>query len=219
VCGMSFFQKILSVLFPDRCVGCETLGALVCAECAHTLPPASSPERDFITSVFAYRDPRIRILVRMLKYKNTRHAADVFAPALAGVLTEFLGEEGMLLGGGDVILVPVPLSRKRKKTRGYNQAELLARATLALMPGVRIRIDTNLLEKTVDTKQQADITKRSERLQNLGDCFRVVSGRTSSGETVLLLDDVTTTGATIMAARKALRAAGFHKVYAITVAH
>ena len=207
----------MSAVFPDQCVGCSRRGSLLCLSCRGQIPPAPSPEHSFITSVYAYRDFRVRALVRMLKYRNTRHAADIFAPALAHALTEFIGEEWQMLGTGDILLVPIPLARRRAKARGYNQAELLARGVIRNLDAAAIRIDTNLLKKIRDTHPQADIKNRSERLRNLGDCFQAI--RESRGETIILLDDVTTTGATLCAAQKTLRAAGFKKIYAFTVAH
>ena len=213
----SFFEKILTVIFPDTCVGCSRSGALLCERCLDSLPPSPSPEHSFITSVYAYRDERVRALVRMLKYKNTRHAAVLFAPAMARALTEIIGEEQMMLGKGDVYLVPIPLSKARRKTRGYNQAELLAESMLDYLDMVNIKIDTGLLKKIRDTRQQADTKDRTERLRNLEDCFFAEPARKHT--TIILLDDVTTTGATLLAAQKALRAAGHRKIYALTAAH
>lgn len=214
---MTFFQTVLSALFPDACAGCAAKGTLLCSRCLRKIPPAPAREHDFILSLYAYRDPRVRALVRMLKYKNTRHASAVFAHDLAAILIEFLGEEGRFLGSLPVLLVPVPLSRKRMRERGYNQAELLARGMLKhLSPGTA-QLDTKILRKTRETGKQADIKKRSERLRNLGDCF--VAAPANGREVVILVDDVTTTGATILAARKALRAAGYKKIFALTIAH
>jgi ComF family protein len=218
---MPIFEILFQSLFPDRCVGCRAKGALLCETCLSTLPPAPAPHEAFISSVFAYADPRVRRLVKLLKYKNTRHAACLFGAPLAGALAEFLGEEALFISSRKILLVPVPLAKARRKSRGYNQAELLARAMLEHLdaPNARIEVDTNLLEKNKDTKAQADIPKKSERLKNLGDCFRVREGRSPEGETVILVDDVTTTGATLVAARAALLRAGFRSVYALTVAH
>lgn len=218
---MSFFNRILQFLFPDACVGCRARGALVCDDCMRKLPPASSAEHSFVTSIFSYKDFRVRALVRLLKYKNTRHAADIFAPPLAAALTEFLGEEGLLLGNRAVFLVPIPLSKKRQKMRGYNQAELIARSALSLMPKREnhIFVTTKLLEKIIDTAPQAKIPKKSERLKNVGECFRVRAECYSADAVVILIDDVTTTGATLIAARLALKRAGFHTVFALTIAH
>jgi ComF family protein len=172
----------------------------------------------WITSVYAYNDFRAKRLIHLLKYKNARGGAEVLAPALADALSEFLGEEHMFLGSRKICIVPIPLSKKRMKKRGYNQAELLARKTVTLINDTNVFLETNLLKKIKETSPQAEIKNRGKRLKNLGDCFAVVRASTRE-EVVVLVDDVTTTGATLTAARKALRAAGFRKIYGLTVAH
>ena len=218
---MSFFETIIAAIFPDKCVGCSASGGLLCGECRGKLPAAFSHPETFIASLYSYRDPRVRRLVKLLKYKNTRHAAEVFGAPLAAALSESLGEDALFISNRKILLVPVPLARGRRKMRGYNQAELLARAMLRHLDAgaLTVSIDAGLLVKVRDTKAQADIPKRSERLANLGDCFRVAPGRVPKGEIVILIDDVTTTGATLLAARRALVKAGFRTVYALTVAH
>ncbi len=218
---MQFLHTLWSVLFPDTCVGCRSRDALLCGACLQKLVPASSSEEPYMMSAYSYKDSRVRQLIRILKYKKMRHAADVFAPALAGLLTEFLGEERLFIGGR-VLLVPVPISRSRYRERGYNQAESLARATFSRLPKETARfcsVDTTLLEKYIDTTPQAKIKTRAERLAHLGDCFRVRPGCIPAGETIVLIDDVITTGATIRVARQALLRAGFRSVYALSVAH
>ncbi len=224
---MTVFRSIVSFLFPDRCVGCASLGSLLCRECGASLAPAPGCAQPWVTALYAYADPRVSALVRLLKYKGVRRAADCFAPALAGALEELVGEEGYFLGT-TVLLVPVPLSPKRRARRGYNQAELLARAALAErssvhsdnpMSSIAVSLDTRLLVKTRETEAQAGIRTRAERLSRLEDCFAVIPGRACAGETVVLIDDVVTTGATLAAAAQALARAGFSDIRAIVVAH
>ncbi len=171
----------------------------------------------WITSVFAYQDFRIKRLVWMLKYKNARRVAKLFAPHMGRALTELVGEEERFLGA-QIVLVPIPLSQKRKRMRGYNQAELLARKIVEYMPEGSCRVDTTILKKDIETTPQADIHKRSDRLKNLGQCFSV-SRQPRGGETIVLVDDVTTTGATFAEARRALKEAGYRKVRALSVGH
>ncbi|MEI8130612.1 MAG: hypothetical protein WCG55_03860 [bacterium] len=211
------FEQILGVFFPDICVGCGVRGCLLCEECRRGLPQASPAEHPWITSLFAYQDSRVRSLIKKIKFKNTRHGVDVFAEALARAVTEYVGEETLMIGERTLLLVPIPLSKKRAKLRGYNQSELVARKMLRYLDRDRFRIDTKLLVKEIETTAQSDIKKKSERLANLGSCFRATRG--SRGECIILIDDVTTTGATLGAARSSLRAAHFTHVHAFTIAH
>lgn len=215
---MEFINNFLAILFPEKCVGCGIRGLLLCDECKKKIEPATNPMCSWIMSIFSYNDFRIKRLVRLLKYKNNRGVADIFAPYIASTLTEFLGEEQLLLGSRTIAIVPIPLSLKRMQKRGYNQAELLARKMVEQMTSKNIFLETKLLKKIKETIPQAQIKHRGKRLQNLGNCF--VSTRKSEGnEVVILIDDVTTTGATVEAARRVLRTAGFRKIYALTLAH
>ena len=128
------FKKILAVIFPDRCAGCRVSGTLLCKTCTKNLQPAVLPADSYISSIFSYKDPKVRNLIHLLKYKNTRHVADIFAPYLSSAILEFVGEEEFFIGSNPIALIPIPIFKKRQKKRGYNQAELLARATLKLLP-------------------------------------------------------------------------------------
>jgi ComF family protein len=214
----SFLKTLGQTLFPDRCTGCAARGTLLCGACRKSLLPAETPNHAFITSVFSYRDPRVRKLVRNLKYKNGRRVVSVFAPELALAVTEHMGEEQNFLSRA-VLFVPVPLSKKRLHERGYNQAEALARGIIPLVGRDNIRVETRILKKTIETRPQADIKRRSERLANLDGCFSASVENCTGRETVFLFDDVTTTGATLVACRNALRKAGFRNIHAFTLAH
>lgn len=212
------FSKFLSHLFfADQCVGCKRRGVFLCDLCGKTLPPAQSVEHAFITSIFSYRDPRVRSLVRLLKFRHAHHVAKVVAPFLASSLTEFLGEEAFFIGTRPIYLVPIPLSKKRLRTRGYNQSEILARKIQECLPNI-VAIKTDILYRVRDTKPQSEIKRRSLRLTNLTGCFGVKI-KSESLCVIVLIDDVSTTGATLIEARKVLRKSGYTKVYALTLAH
>ena len=214
------FARLFGVLFPDRCVGCRVRGTLLCVSCQAKLAPVVLPLPSFVTSVFSHKDPRVRKLIHLLKYQNTKHAAVVFARPLAEALLEILGDTILARGVGRVVLVPIPLSAKRYKMRGYNQSEVLARAIAKQLLEQEIAVVKNLLIKTTDTLPQASVKSRKDRLQNLGECFAVNTKVPLDSRTlVILVDDVTTTGTTLEAARAALHSAGYYKVYALTVSH
>ena len=216
---MIFWEAIKNILFPQKCVSCGRNGILICVSCKNKIPSANTPEYGFIMSVFGYGHPAIRRLVHLLKYGNGRYVARFFAPYLAGTLTEFLGEEKLFHGDAIVLLVPVPLSKHRLKKRGYNQSELMINEMLKILPKGRFELDKKLVVKVKDTIPQAEIKKKSLRLVNQKDCFCVLPHNRKRNEVVVIVDDVTTTGATLCALRVKLLADGFRKVYALTVAH
>lgn len=111
------------------------------------------------------------------------------------------------------IVVPVPLHRKRLRTRGYNQSELIGRVVAR-----RLGIDMSpgMLRRLVDTPPQARARSRTERAAGVRDAFR--AGEGASGRRILLVDDVTTTGSTLRECARSLLKAGATRVDAIVVA-
>ena len=111
------------------------------------------------------------------------------------------------------ILIPVPLSKKRLKERGYNQVVLVARP-LAYQIGMSYQPDA--LQKTRDTRSQVglSVSQRSENVQNAYQA----DARVVKGKSVLIMDDVATTGSTISACTAALHFAGAKEVYVLTIA-
>jgi ComF family protein len=138
-----------------------------------------------------------RDLVLALKFRARLEAA----PLLAHPLAEALAARGV---PGD-LLVPVPLSRRRRRQRGYNQALLLARALGRLLD---LEVRPRALERRVHGPPQAR-RSRSARRSGLRGAFRA---RAVGGRSVLLVDDVLTSGATARACAVALRAAGARRV-------
>lgn len=111
------------------------------------------------------------------------------------------------------LLAPIPLHPARMRERGYNQSELLARRVSQL---TGIPTD-NALRRVKNTRTQARIVDAKKRRQNLEGAFAVTNPETLRNKQILLIDDVTTTGATLDAAAKALKAAGAGIVYALVV--
>jgi ComF family protein len=113
------------------------------------------------------------------------------------------------------LVVPVPLHEERLRERGFNQAALLARAVASRN---RLRLDGwSLVRERHSERHRAGMDVRSRR-ETVEDAFRVARPRLVAGESVLLIDDVLTTGATVSAAARALREAGAEEVFVLTVA-
>jgi ComF family protein len=162
-------------------------------------------------AVGAY-EGRLRDIIHALKYDGRRS----IAPRLAGLLRAAGAD---LLAGADGV-VPVPLHPRRERARGFNQATDLARGLgLPVMP---------LLERTRATRPQVDLTE-FERHRNVTDAFAVsktpgslfglsFSPPKNEPSVLVLIDDVTTTGATLEACARVLKAAGVREVRALTAA-
>lgn len=150
---------------------------------------------------------------RLIADFKFRDRVDLAAP-LADLIVAALGAGPSL--PSPAVLVPVPLSPPRLAERGYNQAARLARALAARLS---LPMDERSLSRPIDRQHQADLGRR-ERLRNLRDSFLVEPRQRDAlaGQHVLLVDDVMTTGATLMAAAGELRRAGAATVQALVVA-
>lgn len=114
------------------------------------------------------------------------------------------------------LLVPVPLHPRRRRRRGYNQSELLARELARRLPTIERTTAPGRLRRVRDTPSQVGLD-RFQRRANVAGAFRW-EGPSLAGRPVLLVDDVATTGATLQACAAALEAGGAGLVTAVTVA-
>jgi ComF family protein len=206
---------LLSLLFPPVCPGCGLLlraGVCptlpLCRGCAreHVMLPPDAIERDAIWAVHAYAGPLLRALAR-LKFHGQ--------PAWAGPLGAVLSASPVLLRGWDA-LIPVPLHPARLRERGYNQAALLARFARRCLPSPRPPLRPGWLVRPRATAPQHRLPA-ADRRENLRGAFAVPRPALVQGGRVLLIDDVTTTGATLAAARTALQTAGAAEVGALAL--
>jgi competence protein ComFC len=133
--------------------------------------------------------------------------------ALGEILSRPLVEMLGILSWPIDLVVPVPIGRARQRERGYNQAALLA-YPLALCTGIPYR--AKALRRKRETRSQVGLNQM-ERKQNVADAFMAVR-ELVNGKNVLVVDDVTTTGATLYACAQALLDSGSRSVYGITLA-
>ena len=214
------------VVFPEVCAGCGVTGTWMCAECAArcvVINPQTSCQRcgnpdaratmcrrcqgwpsalSMARGVYLFDGP-IRDAVYRLKYGDEHARAAWGGDALARLF------DG--LGWQPTLLVPTPLHPRRRRQRGYNQSEKLAQALSA-----RVGIPTaNALERLRDTRPQVGLTA-DDRLRNVAGAF--ATRLRLDGHGVLLIDDVLTTGSTLLDCARACRAGGALDVRALTVA-
>lgn len=214
----SIITYITDTVFPRRCAGCGANGTLLCEHCIMRIPGTPSSTHPFIAAVFDYRNPLIRHAIWRFKYKNVRGFAEIFGDRLYEEIVGGLGDSLYLSKDATFLLVPIPLHKKRLRTRGYNQSELIARAILKNDTENIFEHAPKALVRVRETKPQAKSEKRAARLQNLRGAFRA-DPECVRNKNILLIDDVTTTGATLSEARKTLLSAGARSVRAYAVAH
>ena len=183
--------------------------AAVCRPCK-TVPP------DFAKAVaYGVYDDKLRTLLHLLKYDGIE--------GLAKHLGELVAEQVAAIPGlpSELLAVPVPLYGKKRKTRGFNQSELLARGLMAALrqqrPEMRIKLAAALLVRQRETQSQAGLSPHARR-ENVRGAFCVPRPEVVSGRDILLVDDIYTTGATARACSTALMRAGARAVWVATVA-
>lgn len=202
-------RLILDLIYPNRCPFCDNYiphDEYYCTECRDRLSPPPEhddfKEIDFFTSVTEYNKFSIPLIYEMKKESNG------YALSAAAFMIFQSLAAAKLLSAIDIITY-VPMRRRDKLKRGYNQTAIIARelAQLAEKPC------TALLKKVRDTSQQKTLGA-ADRRRNVKDAFAYKSRRDISGKTVLIIDDVCTTGSTLSEAAAKLKGAGASKVIA-----
>lgn len=155
-------------------------------------------------------DGALRELIHMFKYQRIRSAA----PVLGAMLGQAYAKLGII---GPLLMVPIPLWPGKQRSRGFNQAEEIARSFLRAYAGSGIQLSTALLVRTRETVSQTGLT-RHQRRANLQGAFSVTRPEKLHNQTVVLVDDVMTTGATAGECARMLLRAGAKQVFAVTVA-
>ena len=213
---MSFISVFLDLLFPPKCVFC---GRVLnkgddgwCDRCTESLPFADNGGRqdgeiyDFCVSPLYYRGP-VRKSILRYKFRGMAAYADVYGRLLADCIRE----------QPDIkydIITWVPLSSKRERTRGYDQAMLLALATALELGDVA----AETLIKPYDVQAQSELGGKEERSANISGAYVALDTEIIEGKRVLLIDDVVTTGSTLSECARVLLTAGAVKVMCATLA-
>ncbi|MFA6324893.1 MAG: ComF family protein [Candidatus Paceibacterota bacterium] len=228
---MPFFNTILNIIFPVNCLACGKSGLDLCIKCLASSPEAERENKRWIYSLFDYRHIPIKKAIWLLKYKGKRNIANIFGEIMYIRILEELSDLALLENFKEIILIPIPLAPKRQRERGFNQSLLICKKLIELnknnskqknihmRDSVNIYLEKNILIKPKETKHQALIKDRNERLKNIIGSFVVKNKELIKNRNIILIDDVTTTGATLTEARKILKEAGARKIIAFTVAH
>jgi len=221
---------VIDLVFPPQCAGCGRAGQRFCSDCQQSLEelkapfcedcgypvaqagrcPACSLSLQRFTALAglrsaAFHTGSLRKAILQLKYHHDGILADSLATRLLAA-----GPDEAPAG---CLVVPVPLSAERLAARGYNQAELLARAYAELSG---LRCAPRAARRVRDTETQVGLSPRQRRL-NVANAFGA-ERRLAGGQPIILVDDVCTTGATLDSCAAALLEAGAAQVWGLTLA-
>lgn len=213
------YNFTLDVLFPkpELTIYLESLSR---DEILARVPVAIPSENEPFRAIFNYENILIRRLIWLLKYGGGQQVGLTLGGILAEHIFEDLSDEAIFGTEDKIILVPVPLGGLAIDKRGYNQSEIICRGMVAYAPEI-LDLRTDILYKIRETSKQSKTKNKEERLKNLKGSFGVNAPQLASlaGKTILLVDDVTTTGATFREASRTLRASGAKKVICYAIAH
>ena len=209
--ALEHIDAALDWLFPPTCVHCKRKGTFWCTTCQQQIEPAPIPNPTEMPSALSGRrataifGSSIQSAIHALKYKQNRR--------LTGVLAARLAETFRSSGWTPTLLTAVPLHAERLRERGYNQSALLA-ARLSIAIGVPF--SAGAVQRLKATRPQVGLGYH-DRQSNVAGAFTADSASVA-GQSIVVIDDVYTTGATLSACAEALRAAGAQQVWALTVA-
>ena len=219
---MYFLSRIRALcadfLFPknQKVLGLETLST---EELLNALPRAEPLKDKGTFALFDYNHPLVKEIIWELKYSGNTKMADKLGEILYDVIRDKLTDSRLFEKWARPILVPIPVSDKRRFERGWNQSELLAEQVIRRDNKKVFRYLPRQLVKLRHTESQTKTASRKERLENLTNSMKVLNTPSVAGGYVIVLDDVTTTGSTFAEARRALCAAGAKKILCIAIAH
>ncbi|HLC90054.1 MAG TPA: ComF family protein [Patescibacteria group bacterium] len=212
-------KSILDLLFPIECLGCKKDGEWLCANCFNSIKINNQPFQFNSSSHYLkrilvaadYQQPLLAKVIQTFKYNFIPDLGEI----LGKILLDFLGNLADQIDFSDFdLVIAVPLTKKRKLWRGFNQAEILAKI---VSENLGMETDFSLLKRKYQTAPQVTLSAK-ERLVNVKGVFAVKTPNQLKGKKILLIDDVATTGATLTECAKVLKENGAKEVWALVVA-
>jgi competence protein ComFC len=224
----------LDTIFPIKCISCGQEKSWICQKCLGQIRPVeknvcpcceknitpdgrtcwackkNSPLDGLVVSS-SYRNKTISQAVHLYKYK---FIAALHEPLAELMIRSLRSTEVPLCD----LVVPIPLHKKRLRWRGFNQSELLGRRICENLLPTEMALASNVVLRVKNTKSQMKLKHSLARSENIKGAFHVPNKDLVANKSILLVDDVATTGSTIFECAKALKEAGAREVFAIVIA-
>lgn len=213
-------NNVLNLLYPPTCGICGKICKdYICNKCSIKIKKYEIKSKNVIKikekekhfnellCIFRYEDI-IRDMLIKYKFQNKPYLYKTFSKIIlknektCGFLEKY------------DIIIPVPISKRRKMQRGYNQTELVAKDIAKML---NIKLGNNILIKKIDTKAQSELSKK-DRVINIKNVFRIIDYKTIKDKNILIFDDIYTTGSTANECAKVLKIAGANRVGVLTIA-
>lgn len=210
---------IFDIILPIKCVNCGLRNEVLCKKCLEMIKMAKETFGQEMFAIFDYQDPIIKKVIWQLKYHHKLFIGKKLGQILYQFLVEEISDIQIMSPGSHIFVIPVPISKKRLSTRGYNQSNIIAKGFCRACPENILELRSNIIYKKIETDPQAKILNRATRLKNIRGVFEIKKPEQVKNKTILIIDDVITTGATINEIIKILKKAGAKKVIGIAIAH
>jgi len=228
---------LLDLIFPIRCLNCQNFGQYLCPKCLNQIPLKQSFEcigckqRVFLgqTCRFCLKENYLDRLLVAADYKNLlvektikifkfKFVAELSVP-LSALMKKYIRQlqkkNKFNIFSENPILIPVPIHKRRENWRGFNQSKLLAKLLADIF---QMEHAPDVLTRIKNTAPQADIKERAERMENIKSVFGCHNPAKISDRSILLIDDVCTTGATLNECAMVLKNNGAKSVIALVLA-
>lgn len=213
---------LLDLIFPRNCLGCRKTDTYICEVCFNKITinrdvlPWRGSKNSALSGIFAasrYTDPILREMIHAFKY----HSIESLKKPLSQIAINYLIRNDLKTKFNNAILVPIPLTQRRQISRGFNQSELL---TIEISKYLNLPV-MNLLKRKKFSAPQAEINDWQKRKENISGAFKLSPSYPQHYRhrmSIVLVDDVATSGATLEEAARVLKEAGFEKIYGLVIA-
>lgn len=212
-------NSIFDIILPIKCFNCGIKNEIFCKNCVEMIKTTEETISENMLAVFDYKDPVIKKAIWLLKYHHKLYLGRKLGQMLYQFLIEDISEIRTMSPGPNIFVIPVPISKKRFSSRGYNQSEIIAKGLCLSCSENILELRNDIIYKNIETIPQAKILNRKMRLKNIKDVFKIKKPEIIKNRTILIIDDVITTGATINEIIRILKKAGAKKVIGIALAH
>lgn len=234
---------ILDTVFPIICLGCNSFSAIhrrtyLCKRCLRLITTKKEFEcigckknsplgktclecrdkfkyLDNLLIVANYKNPLLEKAIKVFKYRFVSDMAKPLSHLLKKYITWLAKSKGFNLAADNPMIIPIPLHPRRLNWRGFNQAEIIAQS---LGNYTQQNIQTNILIRLGQSRTQANIKEKDQRLNNPKNKFNVINTSIIKNKTIILVDDICTTGATLNECARILKEAGAKKVIGFVIA-
>ncbi len=206
---------IQSLLFGSSCSGCGAPGPAICSTCLAKIPLSSVTEHPGIYGIYNYGNPIVSQAIWNLKYRHKGREAKLLSEKARDILTEIIADQLQSEDPEKITFVPIPQYKKKTQIRGFNQSVLIAEWFSREVPMSQVQ---ELLEKRIETLPQSHLSSRESRIKNIHDTMKV-RREINPKQVYVIVDDVTTTGATFLEAMRALKQSDAKNIICIALAH